>query len=116
MKRKAILMLALWPLAAAVAAPLDEETRKDVRCLIIVGQLSKSEDPQVRDAGRIAGQYFLGRIDGRAPALDLESAVAAEVAAAIADQKALFPYCGDLMKKRGAEVEAVGKRLTARGI
>lgn len=116
MKRQAIWMLALAPWVAGAAAPLDVETRKDVRCLIVVGQLSKSEDPELRDAGRVASQYFLGRIDGRAPALDLEAAIAAEGAAAVADQKDLFLYCGELMKKRGAEVEAIGNRLVARGI
>ena len=113
---KVIWTLALAPWVAAAATPMDEVTRKDVHCLIAVGQLVKSDDPKLRDAGRLAGQYFLGRIDGRAPALDLEAAVAAEIAAATAEQKALFTYCGELMRKRGQEVEAIGNRLTARGI
>ena len=115
MNGKAIWTVALAPWLAG-AAPLDEETRRDVRCFILVAQLSGSEDPALRDAGRIGSQYFLGRIDGRAPGLDLEAVMVAEADAAIADRKALFPYCGDLMKKRGAEVEAIGNRLAARGI
>jgi hypothetical protein len=116
MKGKIISVLALAPCLAAAAAPLDEETRRDVRCFILIAQLSTSDDPETRDAGRIGSQYFLGRIDGRAPGLDLEAAVAAEAPAALAGQKTLLPRCGELMKKRGDEVEAIGNRLTARGI
>jgi hypothetical protein len=116
MKVKAMGMLVLAPWLVGAAGPADEATRQDIRCFIVVAQLSKSDDPAIRDAGRIGSQYFLGRIDGRAPTLDLESAVVAEAASAGTDQRALLASCGALMKKRGEEVEAIGARLTARGI
>ena len=115
MKKLGAAAAALLFLAAAAPAP-DAETRADIRCFIAVSSLMESEDEAMRQAGSMASQYYLGRIDGRVPDLDLESAVAAELPIDQAALQALMQSCGAELEKRGQEVVAVGKRLTARGL
>ena len=107
---------AFFCLVAAAPAP-DPETRADLRCFIAISALTGSEDAATQQAGMIGSRYFLGRIDGRSPGLDLENAIAAEAADMDeAQQKALLESCGAQLAKRGSEVVAAGERLEARGL
>ena len=102
------------PLIVA-AAPQDEETRKDVRCLLAMSAAAGHEDKTVAAAAQTASQYFLGRIDGRSPNFDLETALTQESASATGpDFTSLLQSCGDLMQKRGAEIVAIGERMVAK--
>ena len=66
--------------AVALAQPADAkaETRKDLRCFIVLSSVAGGTS-EVAAAATMGAQYFLGRLDGRAPGLDLEAAIAAEV-------------------------------------
>jgi hypothetical protein len=112
---KAIYLLAAAPLL--IAASPEEELRKDVRCFVAVGMLGQQKDENVRSAAMLAAQYFLGRIDGRAPAADLEDLVAREAPTLTeAETGQLLRQCGALMEKRGKDVVGVGEKLKARGL
>ena len=111
---KPYLLLAAAPLL--VAATPEEELRKDVRCFAAMGMLVQHEDETVRNAALMAAQYYLGRIDGRAPSADLEDLLAREAPSlAGQDNAALMRACGALLQTRGAAVVAVGNKLKARG-
>ena len=109
---KIYLVLAVAPLVLAAAPPIDPETTKDIRCFVAMAAAAGDDDKTANLAGMIGGQYFLGRIDGRSPDLDLESAIAIEAPSLTdADLKALFQSCGQLMQERGQAVEAIGERM-----
>jgi len=111
-----LLLLAAAPQQAPSPA-LDAETMNDVRCLVATTSIVKNKDPKLAQAGMIASQYFLGRIDGRTPKLDLEDALVRAAKSISQEQmKALFQRCGTLLHDRGEAVKAIGARLEARGI
>ncbi len=101
---------------AAWAAPAAEENAKDMRCLIVASELADSKDKETETAGLIASQYFLGRIDGRSPGIDLEPLLIQEAEKLTdAERPALLTACGKQIEDRGRYLEAVGKRIEARG-
>ena len=109
---RVFLVLAIAPLALAAVPPTDPQTSKDLRCFLAMSATAGSEDKTASLAGMIGAQYFLGRIDGRSPNLDLESAIMAEASSLTdADLKALLQSCGELMQDRGKAVKAIGERM-----
>ena len=103
-------------LLAAAQAPADEPTRRDLQCFLALSALASSEKSEEKIAGLIGAQYYLGRLDGRHPALDLKAALRAE-AEAMTDARIgqLLPICGVILKQRGEAVTAAGKQLEAEG-
>jgi hypothetical protein len=98
-------VLAAAPTPALVA---DAATAQfDQRCFALMAQLAEDDDPRVRSLGRVAAQYFLGRIDAASPGFD------AEQAASIApgDHEALLRRCGDAMQAGGRDFRTIGRTL-----
>jgi hypothetical protein len=102
------------PLLIGAAPPFDADTRGDVRCFIAISSLAGNPDPKVAISALTGAQYFLGRIDGRTPSLDLGGAVMAEAKTMTpADYPPLLRSCGLQLKKRGEAVTAIGQRMQA---
>ena len=102
--------------APAPAAPASDQNGRDARCLIVSSALTDSDDAEVRTAGLIAAQYYLGRIDGRSPGVDLEALLIREAERLPpADQQALLTSCGAVLEQRGKALEAIGDRMTKMG-
>lgn len=111
------LLLAAAPLLVAAGPAMDAETRKDLRCFIAVSAMSDQADEKSASSVAIVAQYFLGRIDARAPRLNLEEAIATEAKLITdADFKALVTSCSQTVMQRGNQIMEIGKRLEARGI
>jgi hypothetical protein len=114
MKAWSIFAASSWLLAAA-PPPLDAPTKEDVRCFIALGTLAQSDDPTIKTAATAGTLYFLGRLDGRSPGLDMEAAVAAETPEMTeADHAALLRSCGGKMEERGNYLIEVCKALKRR--
>ena len=92
--------------AAAAAAPAEPATL-DLRCFQLMAQLAEDEDPRIRSTGRIAAQYFLGRLDAASPGADLQSLPRP----AGAEREALLRRCGDAMQAGGRDFRAIGQAL-----
>ena len=111
-----------WPvlvastLLAGAAPSSDVQTKEDIRCLIAASSLTMSDDPEIKQAGGGGTLYYLGRLDGRSPGLDIEKAVAAEAdLMKEADRGPLLKKCGETIMRRGDYLVAVGKALEAGG-
>jgi hypothetical protein len=101
---------ALLLLTAAGPAP-DSETKEDVRCFVAFSLLSSDADEEVVEGGVMAAQYFLGRLDGRTPGLDLEAAVTqAGEGMDEAAHAALLESCGKTFQDRNNEVAKMGEQ------
>ncbi len=110
-----ICVAAAAPLLVA-AAPTAED-RADGRCLIVSYLLADNQDAEIKNAAVIISQYYLGRLDGRSPGLDIEALIEAETEALDdAQVQALLQSCGAAVEKRGKEIEAMGARLEKKGI
>jgi hypothetical protein len=69
----------LFPiLLSAAAPPPDADTKADVRCLVAMGSAMDTEQPQAKQLAFSTMLYFLGRIDGRTPELDIEARYSSE--------------------------------------
>ena len=91
------------PAAAQAPAPLD------LRCFRLMAELAEDEDPRIRSMGRVAAQYFLGRIDAAAPGFDVETALGEGDGGE--DRDRLLRQCGDVMGAGGRDFRAIGEAL-----
>jgi len=76
-----------------------------------MAQLAEDQDPRVQSLGRVAAQYFLGRIDAASPGFDPESVAPPEPG----DHSALLRRCGDAMQAGGRDFRTIGRQLAPRG-
>jgi len=103
-------------LLIGAAPPHDAATKGDLRCFIALTVLADNDDPEIKQAASAGTLYFLGRLDGRTPALDIEAAVAAETTVMTdAAIRSLLKSCGDTLTRRGDYLIATGKALEKRG-
>src|SRR5690349_16546544 len=91
------------------AAPAPNDLRNDIRCFMVASELGGSNDQSERTAGLLASEYYLGRIDGRAPGLNLEAAMMRELPISDTDRASLLRSCGARLQARGAAVQAIGE-------
>jgi hypothetical protein len=98
-------MRALLPLAGlAVALVLpsatwaeDPKSTTDIRCMVVSGGLSSSDDPELQSLGRASLFYFMGRLEGRGDVTDLNGRVVEEEAKMTGeDVKTQAKICGAL--------------------
>jgi len=109
-------LLAASALSAGAPAPVPE-TRDDLRCFLIMALLADtSEEGKGKEAAIAGTLYFLGKLDGRAPGLDLEAAATAELAAMTeAEFQGQKTGCISLLEQRGNYMVAVGTAMEKRG-
>ena len=73
--------MGVWVLAAVAAWPLcsiaqDADTLADIRCIATGMHLAEAPDSHQKSTGTLLVLYYLGRVDGRAPRLDIQKALA----------------------------------------
>ena len=90
----------------AAAGPAGDPALLDRRCFRLMAGLAESGDPRMRSLGLVAAQYFLGRLDARGEAVDLE----AHPASLDAD-RSLLSACGEVMGEAGRDFRRIGEAL-----
>ncbi len=115
LKRRLMAALALGgALMASGARAQADATAADVRCLVVLGIVSDMAEASNKPRVTAALTYYLGRLDGRTPSLDLEAQMAAEGAKlSPQDLRAEAVSCGQAVATRGEAVRAIGDRLKA---
>lgn len=107
----ALIALTLSEAAAANAARADENSA-DLRCLIAAAAMAQQAAAAQKGTFTAVAVYYLGKLDGRRPGLDLEARVTEEVKAmAPQDYGPELARCGGEVRERGAAVTAMGARL-----
>jgi hypothetical protein len=102
-------LFALW-IAAAPAAELPASSSLDLRCFQLMAELAEDEDPRLRSTGRIAAQYFLGRLDAVAPG----AALPPPESAAASEREELLNQCAAAMGSGGRDFRSLGESLAPR--
>jgi hypothetical protein len=109
-RRSAILLLMACCLPANAVSP---ESVADVRCFISAVSLLQSPNNDVRAAAASSALYYLGKLDGREPGIDLEQVMLAEARKMRSTQlRAETEACGKELSARGAAINAIGRKLT----
>lgn len=83
----------------------------DQRCFRLMAELAEDRDPRVQGLGRMAAQYFLGRIDAAEPGFDPDAVLDARAPAG-AERQRLIGQCGDAMQAGGRDFRAIGQQLS----
>jgi hypothetical protein len=100
-------LIAVVLATASPAAPVEDANALDQRCFSLMAQMAEDEDPRVQSLGRVAAQYFLGRIDAANPGFDPEAAAAVDPG----ERDALLRRCGDAMQAGGRDFRTIGQAL-----
>lgn len=98
----ALLLAAQATTAAAIPS---DPTLFDLRCLVVMANLSEHEEQTFKHAGQMGVFYFLGRLDGRLPSEDVAPLLEREFEAI--EEQDPGPYlkaCGELMEVRGQQL------------
>jgi len=123
MNRGIAILLCCVPFFCAAAnagdKAIDASTEKDLRCIFVGSRMANADNAMMRASALPVMLYYLGRVDGRTPNLELENAITA-VAVKTAKEppellRATAVRCGKEMQSRGAVMDAVGRRLIERG-
>ena len=102
--------------AVVTPARADDDTTADVRCLVVSAMSVATQDSWLAAAGTLSAFYWLGRLDGRTPDLDLENRVLEQVHSLSPNQLAAEAQrCGELLKDRGAFLTRMGQDLVDKG-
>ena len=108
-----MLIFAAAPLMLG-AASAEQASLADARCLIALTQIPESKDAATAAALQSATLYYAGRIDGRAPAVDLKTLfVRAMTDLKPEDLGPTLTRCGELMQQRGAVYQEIGRAMQA---
>lgn len=100
--------------APAIAAPEESEATTELRCILLSGNMASAKDPQARQAGMMMAFYFLGRLDKKFSAAELQKRLTTEAETITADKlRAAATTCGEQLKARGAFLEDLGGKLSA---
>ena len=119
---KPVLAAALVLLAAtpAMAQTDDAAARRDLRCVLVVGIIGSQVQASASDAaksGMMAGiGYYLGRLKGRDPGINLTARLTAEAKGLkIGDLQPEALRCGEELKEFGRESQEISAALKALG-
>ncbi len=93
----------------------DADTIADVRCVVVGIRFSELTDPKLKSAGTMLTMYFVGRIEGRAPKLDIEELLVNEVVKMTsADYGSEAKRCGGSLALKGQDMTKIGNDLLER--
>ena len=103
-------------LSSLQARAQDAETIGDVRCLIVGMKISGMADSTQQSAGLMLSMYYIGRLDGRVPQLDIEDLMIREISTmTTADYGSEAKRCGASLTNKGQEITRIGKDMIERG-
>lgn len=104
----------LTTLSTSAYAQPPSETIADIQCLVVGARLSAS--PGQKLVGSMMAIYFLGRIDGRSPTVDLQALLKIEAGKLTGSEfGSAASRCGAELSARGAEINRIGRTLEQLG-
>lgn len=104
--------LALALLLTASSYADSTNSAGDVRCLLAAVTMMTSPNNTIRAAAATSALYYLGRLDGREPGVDLEKLLSEESHRMSPDDLAAeSKRCGQELSARARVVSSIGQRL-----
>jgi hypothetical protein len=94
----------------------DAQTIADVRCVVVGLKATAMANSPQQGVGMMVGLYYIGRLDGRVPKLDIEDLIIKELSKMTAsDYKAEAKRCGDSLAAKGHQITQIGNDMVERG-
>jgi hypothetical protein len=111
-----VILLSGVRITTVEADSINANSIADAQCMVVGARLSESPNPRLRFSGEMLLSYFLGRIDGRSPHVDLEGLIEREAKKMTAtDLRNAVRRCGTEFSARGAQITRIGKDLERSG-
>jgi hypothetical protein len=111
----ALAAVSIAPMTAQAAPAPNARLDESVRCFVVTSMLMNMDDPQIKNVGQMGSLYFMGRLDGALPDKDLEDRLfTLSQTLNPADLKSDVAHCGEILKARGAAIQAISTRVAAR--
>lgn len=90
----------------------DADITADVRCVAVGLRAGELPDSRQKSTGLLMALYFIGRLDGRNPKLDLQTLVIAQLAKmSSADFDSEAVRCGNDLTTKGQQITKIGQAL-----
>lgn len=100
----------------AMAHADDDKVRADARCVIVGGRLASSSDINERTRANLMVVYYIGKLDGRYPKMDLESLVVNEAShVTSAELESEAQRCIQALVRKGQQITRLGNELKKLG-
>ena len=108
-------LLVFLLLPAVNAQAQDAATIADIRCVIVGMQLAGVANSAQQPQGIVLTWYYIGRLEGRVPKLDIEKLLIEETGSMTSSDYALeIKRCGAELAEKGRQVTQIGKDLIER--
>jgi len=99
-------VLALAPLQVSAQ---DADTIADVRCVAVGVRSAEKPDSRLKSTGTLLVLYYIGRLNGRNPTLDIEKMLSEQIAKMTdADYAAETSRCSKDLTQTGAQITKLG--------
>jgi hypothetical protein len=111
-----VLLAALSGFSSGSAGAQNAETIADIRCVIVGAKSANSDNPQQQKAGATMVIYYIGRLDGRTPALDVERLLVSESSKMTpSDYTVDAKRCAAWLTEKAQQIAKIGKDLLQLG-
>ncbi len=91
----------------------DADTVADIRCVAVGIRSAALPDSHQKSAGLLMALYFIGKLDGRDPTIDLKARLSEQLAKMTAtDFTTEAARCGNTLSTKGAQITRVGQDLS----
>lgn len=110
--RRCLILLVLAVVLPATSYADSNTSTGDVRCLLAAVGMMNSPSNTIRAAAATSALYYLGRLDGREPGVDLEKLLLEESHRMSADDlTSESRRCGQELSARARVISSIGQRL-----
>jgi hypothetical protein len=91
------------------------DTIDDIRCLAAGLRFAEMPDSHQKSTGMLMVLYYIGRLDGRNPDLDIEGLLTEQISKlTAAEYAALATRCGNNLSAKGQQISHLGDKMLPR--
>jgi hypothetical protein len=111
-KRRLSMLVLILGLASMSVGAQEAVNVADIRCVVVGMKLTGATDSPDQSRGFLLTLYYLGRLDGRSPKLDIERLIIEEARRmSEADYGSEERRCGAALAEKGRQITEIGKHL-----
>ena len=108
-----LLILLLMSMRLGNARATDQRTMSDIRCIVVAIKMRAGGGSAQKASAAMITLYYLGRLDGRTPGLDVAGLISKEAGKMnAADLRSDATRCGRVLVEKGREIQSIGLSLT----
>jgi|HubBroStandDraft_5_1064220.scaffolds.fasta_scaffold23435_4 hypothetical protein len=108
----ASLFLLTMLVSSAKSLAQNQEDVADVRCVAVALRMTEMPAAEQKSSGLMMALYYVGRLDGRAPNLDIEELIIQQIGKMTnADYSSEAIRCGKSLSEKGQKMTQIGQKL-----